>query len=261
MEGEETTGEEEMMEDTGNPSVEEMAEEKSEEEDVKKMEKPEEVAMKEPDGEGEEDSSLLDPVPGEEEAEEDNVGDQKEEELLREDEEVSHDEHKEVDEEKQEEKSDEDKIREFIGTDYSPEIKIEKQNLSELNIDSPKDNSMSEDDAYTIKVKCQAEADDSESYKIPSGSNSKSTKPDEGSTKIHQEESLDPVLSSNISLVYNQGEDKVMAGEEQVEAAEGGGKGEVVFLKEVKVGEGKRERRRDTREEDDQGSEGRGGHR
>ena len=120
---------------------------------------------------------------------------------------------------------------------------------------------MSDDDDYTIKVKCQAEANDYESYEIPSGSNSKSTKPDEVSTKVHQEESLDPVLSSNIAMVYNQGEEEVMAGEEQVEGAEGGGKGEVVFLEEVKVGEGERERRRDTREEDDKGSEGHGGHR
>ena len=41
-----------------------------------------------------------------------------------------------------------------------------------------------------------------------------------------------------------------MAREEQVEGAEGDGKGEVVFLEEVKVGEEERERRRDTREED-----------
>ena len=67
MEGEEATGEEKIMEDTGNPSQEETGEEKMEEEDVKKTEEPEEVDMEEPDGEGEEDSSLLDPVPGEEE--------------------------------------------------------------------------------------------------------------------------------------------------------------------------------------------------
>ena len=213
MEGEENTGEEEMMEETVNPSVEEMAEDKTEEEDVNKTEEPEEIAMEEPDGEGEY-SSLLDPAPGEEEAEEGDVGDQEEEMLLREDEEVSHDKHGEVDKEKQEEKSDEDKICEFIGTDYSLEIKNEKQNPSELNIDSPKDNSMSDDDDYTIKVKCQAEANDFESYEIPSGSNNKSTKPDDGSTKIHQEESLDPVLSSNIAMVYNEEEEEVMAGEE-----------------------------------------------
>ena len=50
-----------------------------------------------------------------------------------------------------------------------------------------------------------------------------------------------------------------MSGEEQVEGAEGGGKGEVVFLEEVRVGEEERERRRDTREEDNEDSKGRGG--
>ena len=43
-------------------------------------------------------------------------------------------------------KSDEEVLLNFIGTDYSPEIKIEKRTLSELNIDSPKDNPMSDDD-------------------------------------------------------------------------------------------------------------------
>ena len=97
---------------------------------------------------------------------------------------------------------------------------------------------MLDDDDYTIKVKCQAEANDSESYETPSGSNSKSTKSDDGSTLIHQEESLDFVLSSNITKVYNQEEEEVMAGEEKVEGAGGDGKGEVEFLEEVKAGEG-----------------------
>ena len=49
-----------------------------------------------------------------------------------------------------------------------------------------------------------------------------------------------------------------MAGEEQGEGAEGGGGEEVVFVEEVKVGEGELDRRRDTREEGS--SEARGGH-
>ena len=51
-----------------------------------------------------------------------------------------------------------------------------------------------------------------------------------------------------------------MAGEEQGEGAEGGRGEGVVFLVEFKVGEGEMERRRDTREEDKDGSEDRGGH-
>ena len=259
MEGEEGTREEEKMEDTGNPSEEETGEEKMEE-DVKKMEEPEEIEMGEPEEDKEEDSSLLEPGPGEEEEEEDDVRDQREEELLREEEEVSRDENQEVDEEKQEEmqKSDEEVLRDFVGTDYGPEIENEKQTLSELNIDSPKDNSMSDDDDPTTKVKCQAEANDSESYKTPSGSNSKSTKSVDGSTLMHLEESLDFILSSNITKVYNQEEEEVTAGEEKVDGAGGDGKGEVEFLEELKAGEGEREGRRDRREEDNEGSEGRG---
>ena len=45
-----------------------------------------------------------------------------------------------------------------------------------------------------------------------------------------------------------------MAGEEQGEGAEGGRGEDVVFLEEVKVGEEEMERRRDTREEDKEGS-------
>jgi hypothetical protein len=51
-----------------------------------------------------------------------------------------------------------------------------------------------------------------------------------------------------------------MAGAEQGDGAEGGRGDEIVFLEEVKVGEGEMERRRDTREEDKEVSEDRGGH-
>ena len=119
---------------------------------------------------------------------------------------------------------------------------------------------MSDNDDCTTKVKCQAEAHDSESYEIPDGSNSNSTKPDDGGRQIHQEESLGPVLSSNIAMVYTEEEEEVMAGEEQGEGAEGGRGEEVVFLEEVKVGEGKMEGRKDTRDEDKEGSEDSGGH-
>ena len=44
----------------------------------------------------------------------------------------------------------------FLG----PETEIENLTLSELNIDSPKDSFMSDDDDHTIIVKCQAEAND-----------------------------------------------------------------------------------------------------
>ena len=49
-----------------------------------------------------------------------------------------------------------------------------------------------------------------------------------------------------------------MAGEEQGEGVEGGGGEEVVFVEEVKGGEGELDRRRDTREEGS--GNGRGGH-
>ena len=49
-----------------------------------------------------------------------------------------------------------------------------------------------------------------------------------------------------------------MAGEEQGEGAEGGGGEEVVYVKEVKVGEEELDGRKDTREEGS--SEGRAGH-
>ena len=120
---------------------------------------------------------------------------------------------------------------------------------------------MSDDDGSTTKVKCQAKAHDSESYKIPEGSNYNSTKPDNGGTLIHQEESPEPVLSSTIATVYTEEEEEVMAGEEQGEGAEGGRGEDVVFLEEVKVGEEEMERRRDTREEDKEGSKDRLGHR
>ena len=118
-----------------------------------------------PEGVGEEDSSLLDPVAGEKE--EGDMDDQDEKKLLRE--EVSH--------EDQEERSDEDKIRDFIGPDYRDKTDGENQNLSELNINSPKESSMSDDNNSTPKVKCQADANDSESYEISEGSNFNSTKP------------------------------------------------------------------------------------
>ena len=229
MEGEENNDKEETMKETANLSKEETTEEKMEEEAGTKTEEPEEVTMEEPEGEGEEDSSLLDPVAGEEE--EGDVDDQDEEKLLRK--EVSH----------EEEKSDEDKIGDFIGTDFSYKTENEKQKPFELNIDSPNDNSMSDDDNSTTKIKCQVEAHDSESYEIPEGSSYNSTKPDTGGTQIHQEESPEPVLSSKTATVYTEEEEDVMAGEEQGEGAEGGGGEEVVFVEEVKVGEGDMERR------------------
>ena len=72
---------------------------------------------------------------------------------------------------------------------------------------------MSDDDDSTTNVKCQAEAHDYENYHIPEGSNYNSTKPDNGGTPIHQDESPEPVLSSTIATVYTEEEEEVMAGE------------------------------------------------
>ena len=91
---------------------------------------------------------------------------------------------------------------------------------------------------------------------IPGGSNSKSTKSVAGSTTNHQEESIDFVLSSNITKVYDLEDEKVTAGEEKVDGASGDEGGEVEILEEVKSEETRREGRRDRREEDDKSSEG-----
>ena len=72
---------------------------------------------------------------------------------------------------------------------------------------------MSDDDDSTPKVKCQADANDSESYEISEGSNFNSTKPDTGSTVIYQDESPEPLLSSTIATF--QEEEVVLVGEEQ----------------------------------------------
>ena len=116
---------------------------------------------------------------------------------------------------------------------------------------------MSDDDESTPKVKFQAEANNSESYKISQESNYNSIKPNTGSTVIYQDESPEPLLSSTIATF--QEEEVVLVGEGQEEGAEGGGGEEVVCVKEVKVGEEEQDRRKNTREEES--SKARGGHR
>ena len=131
--------------------------------------------MEELEGVGEEDTSLLDPVAGEEE--EGDVDDQDEEKLLRED----------VSQDDQEERIGEDILRDFIGPDYRDITNDDNQNLSELHINSQKDSSMSNDDYSTPKVKCHADANDFKNYNISEGSYFNSTKPDTGSTVTYQD--------------------------------------------------------------------------
>ena len=132
--------------------------------------------MEEVEGEGEEDTSLLEPGP--EEEEEGEVDVEEEEKLLKEE---------EVSQDNQEEMSGEDLLRNFIGPDYRDLTENEDKNLSELNINSPKDFT-SGDDNSTTKLESQANANDSESYEISQESNYNCTKPTHGSTLNYQDE-------------------------------------------------------------------------
>ena len=152
----------------------------------------------------------------------------------------------------------EEVICDFLRTNSGPATEIENQTLSELNIDSPKDSFMSDENEFTITVKCQAEASDSEVTKSQAESNNNSTKSIAGSTTDHQEESVDIILSSKTTQVYELEEEEVTAGEEKVDGAGGDDEGEVEIVEEVTSEETRREGRRDRRDDDDKSSEGRG---
>ena len=205
---------------------------------------PGDIAMEEMEGEGEEDTSLLEPGPGEEEEGEVDIQEEEEEKLLRDD---------EVSQDDQEEMSGEELLRNFIGSDFRDPTENEDQNLSELNINSPKD-PMSDDDDSTQNLESQANANDSESCEISQESNYNSTKSIHESTLNYQEESFEHLLSSTTTELPE--EEIILA--EGGEGEEKGGEEEVVYVKEVRGGEEEQERRKSTREEE--GSEAREGH-
>ena len=144
--------------------------------------------------------------------------------------------------------SSEEVICDFIQTHSGPAIEIENQTLSELNIDSPKDSFMSDENDSTITVKCQAEASDSEVTKPPAWSKNNSAKSIAGSTTDHQAESFDVILSSKTTQVYKLEEEEVTAGEEKVDGAGGDDGGEVEIVEEVTPEGTRKEGRKDRRD-------------
>ena len=212
--------EEEMNHDRKEEIEENGNEEEMEEGGENVTKEPDDTAMEEMEGEGEEDTSLLEPGPGEEEEGEVDV--QEEEKLWRE----------EVSQDNQEEMSGEDLLRNFIGPDYRDLTENEDNNLSELKINSPKDFT-SDDDNSTTKLESQANANDSESYEISQESNYNCTKPTHGSTLNYQNESPEHLLSST-TTAFQEG-DIVLV--DRGEGEEEGGEDEVVCVKEVRGGE------------------------
>ena len=109
-------------------------------------------------GEGDVESSLLDPGPGEEDKEdEEEVEETREEELLKE--EVSTEEVKEVDqvETEEEKRSGEEVITLIEVRDHSDPLNVnQKPKFSDLAINSPKDTIMLENDDTKVNEKCQA---------------------------------------------------------------------------------------------------------
>ena len=232
-----------MEEVTNNDRKEEMdgSEEEMEEggENKPKKQEPGDTHMEEVEGEGEEDSSLLEPGPeGEEKGE---VDVEEEERLLKEG---------EVSQENQEEMSGEDFLRNFIGHDYKDSTENEENNLSDLNINSPKDFT-SDDEKFETKSETQANANDSESCEISQENNYKSTKHENESTLNYQDES-EHLLSSTTTALNEEEVDLV----DKEDRGEEGGDDEVEYLEEVKGGGERQEG--STREE--RGSRVRGGH-
>jgi hypothetical protein len=182
------------------------------------------MSMEEVEGEGEEDSSLLEPGPeGEEEGE---VDVEEEERLLKEG---------EVNQENQDEMSGEDFLRNFMGHDYKDPTKNERNNLSDLNINSAKDFT-SDDENFETKLETQANANDSECCEISQENNYNSTKHAHDSTLNYQDESEH--LLSSTTTALNDGEVVLVdKGDEEEE----GGDDKVEYVKEVKGGEERQE--------------------
>ena len=216
MEDEEETGKEEKEG--------EVMEEEEEEEEEEEMETQ--------GGEGDVESSLLDPGPGEEDEEdEEEVEDTREKELIKE--EVSQDDVKEV-------------------RDHSdPLYENQKPTFSELALNSRKDTIMSDDDDTKVNEKCQAKTTDLPVTKSNPRSNNNGTKSNPGSTKGHQAESITTALASDTAKVYKQEKEEVEigseTGEKNEEEATGGGEGELEITGEV-MGRGRRERKKDRKQ-------------
>ena len=239
--------EEEMNHDGKEKKEENGDEEKMEEEgenETKKLEKdPDDTVMEGEEGEEAEDTSLLEPESGEEE-EEGEVDTQQEEKLLRDD---------EVSQDYQEGMDSEEYLRNYVNSDFGNTTEHEYQSFLELNIESPKDPRSDDDDSSQI-LNSQANANDSDSCEISHESSYYSTKPNDGSTINHQDESYEHLHTSTITEPH--GEEIILVVEDQEE--EEGAEQEVLCVKEVRVEEKEQGREESTREEG--GSEGRGGH-
>ena len=246
---EEETRKEEQMEDEEETGKEQKEEEEMEEDKKEK----EEEEMETQGEEGDVESSLLDPRPGEkDEEDEEEVEDTREEELLKE--EVSQDEVKEVDkEEKGEEKISSEEVitLEEVRDHSDPLNENQKQTLSELQLSSPKETTMADETYSKVNEKCQAQATDLQVTKSNPGSNNNGTKSNPGSTRGHQVESTTNELASNTAKVYEQEEEEVRitseTGKENEKGATGGGEGEVEITGEV-MGGSRKERKKDRTE-------------
>ena len=219
-------------------------EEKMEEEDGSVRKKTErdqdDEVMGEEEDEETEDTSILEPEPGEEEGGEE-VDTQKEDQLLMEDE-VGQDLHDGMDSEEY--------LRNYVNSDLGNNPEYEYQSFPESNIESPKDN-MSDDDDSSQILNSQAHANDSYSSEISNKSNYYSTKPNDGSTINSQDESIEHLQTSSITEPPEV--EVILEVEEQEE--EEGADPEVLCVGEVTVEEKEQET---TGEEG--GSKGRGDH-
>ena len=166
---------------------------------------------------------------------------QQEEKLLRDDE-VS-----------QEDMDSEEYLRNYINSDFGNTTEHEYQSFLELDIESPKDPRSDDEDSRQI-LNSQANANDSDSGETAHESNYYSTKPNDGSTINHQDESYEHLHTSTITEPH--GEEIILVVEDQEE--EEGAEQEVLCVKEVRIEEKEQGREESTREEG--GSEGRGGH-
>ena len=170
--------------------VEEMEEDSEVKEDEEMEEDVPEPAESNPKSSGDEDEAgILDPDSEEEgEEDEEEVEENREKELLEDDEEVGRE------EKVNEVETKEDRIGEEVISfeqieDHSDPISLNQNpNLSNLDINSPKDYLESDDDVFNENTKAQAEA--SMTAKSTTGSSTTVTKSITGSTESHLAEAL-----------------------------------------------------------------------
>ena len=205
---EEMTSEEEMEEDK------ELKDEEDMEED------PQEPAESNPENsEDEDESGILDPDSEEEgEEDEEEVEENREKELLEDDEEVG------GEEKVNEVETKEDRIGEEVISfeqieDHSDPISLNQNpNLSNLDINSPKDYLESDDDVFNENTKAKAEA--SMTAKSTTGSSTTVTKSITGSTESHLAEALTKTPPSKTDDIEMKDEEKLEIEEKYEEVEE-----------------------------------------